>query len=120
MKIILKHIFRNLKDNKKRTFLIGFSLLIIGLFVSFISSFGFFLFNMMDVLVDGLSSGYDYELVDKDGEPINEEQITTLNYDFDTMSYLSGEGYLNIKGKEYSSNIYGIDSNKKIKYVYNK
>ena len=53
MKIILKHILRNLKDNKKRTFLIGFSLLIIGLFVSFISSFGFFLFNMLDVLVDG-------------------------------------------------------------------
>ena len=83
MKIILKHILRNLKDNKKRTFLIGFSLLIIGLFVSFISSFGFFLFNMMDVLVDGMSSGYDYELVDKDGEPINEEilQNDILNAD---------------------------------------
>ena len=118
MKIILKHILRNLKDNKKRTFLIGFSLLIIGLFVSFISSFGFFLFNMLDVLVDGMSSGYDYELVDKDGEPINEEQITTLNYDFDTMVHLSGEGYLNIKDKEYNADIYGMDLNKASKFGF--
>lgn len=110
MKIFIKHILRNLKENKKRTFLIMLSLIFTGMFISIIISAINLVFNLEHVIVDEITANFDYIITNKDGSPITKLQEETVLNGTTKVGLFDDYGYITIGDKDYLMDIYGADT----------
>ena len=116
MKIFLKHIFRNLKENKKRTFLIMISLMFVGIFISFIVSFSNLLFNLEDIMTAELNGMFDYTIANKDLTPISNKQLENIGDGYKKFGFLGGNGYLIVNNEEFLTTVSGADLSKSVDF----
>ena len=110
MKIFIKHILRNLKENKKRTFLIMLSLIFTGMFISLIISAINLVTNIEHVIVDEITSNFDYVVTNKDGSPITRAQEDVVLNGTTKVGIFNDYGYIKIDNKDYLMDIYGADT----------
>ena len=116
MKIILKHVLRNLKENKKRSIMIMLSLAIVGIFISFITSIVVMYFNLEDTIESELTGNYDYRIANKDGSEVTKKQLESLKYDFDSFAYQYTYGYMVLGDRENRAEISGINFDESYKF----
>lgn len=110
MKVLIKHVLRNLKENKKRTFLIMLSLIFTGMFITIIFSAFNLLTNLQNVMLNALTSGYDYVITNKDGSPITKSQEDAVLNDVTKVGLYSSFGYIKINDKDYQMYMYATDT----------
>ena len=115
MSIFLKHIFRNIREKKGRTFLILMSLFGVSLLTSI--AFGVAL-SFGELLNSFLASSgnYDFEVRSFTEERLTIDRIESIGYDFDYLAVPEyNYGYLKVKDKYISMPLAGVDLNSLIK-----
>lgn len=110
MNIIIKHVLRNIKENKKRTFFMMISLIFVSMFISIIVSFSNLLVNLEQAIYNELKTGYEYIISNKDGSPITKAQEDAVLNGTTKISLFSDYGYAEIDNKEYFIDVYGVDT----------
>ena len=68
MKVFIKHIIRNIKDNKKRSFLMLLSLFLTGLFASIVFTGYIFIDRFLVDMSKSMDSNYDFIVSSKNNE----------------------------------------------------
>ena len=123
MKIFIKHILKNLSDNKKRTISVMFSLIVTTMLFTIVTMFCLAFFNMMDSL-----EKYEEQsivLVSKTNENIKLEDakkiMDSLETDYDINTNFYANGYI-LKDNEYKNldyiwGIYDIKTAKDFNYI---
>ena len=110
MKILIKHILRNLKENKKRTFMMMLSLIFTSMFITMIICAFNLMSNFSTSLYDEIFSKFDYAVSNKDGSPITKAQEDAVLNDMTKVSRFGNSGYIKVNDKDYIMKIYGTDT----------
>ena len=118
MRIFLKHIIRNIKENVGRTFLIMISLFGVGILLSVSLGITFAAKSIWNAMANSIiSGGYDYTVGSTTEEEINVERIKNVNVEFDYLGISNCDyGYIkNDKEKFISTPLLGLDINQSFK-----
>lgn len=86
------------------------SLIFTGMFVSIIVSSTKFISNFATVIIDDLTSKYDYIISNKDGTPITKSQEDAVLKNVTKVGIFSDSGYIRINDHDYLMNIFGTDT----------
>lgn len=109
MKIFLKHIMRNIKENIGRTSLIVVSLFGVALLLSIALGISFSFKSLWDSLADSIMGGYNATVESTTEEDLTIERIKEAGVDFDYLG-VSGYnyGYIKYKDEFVSSPLVGL------------
>ena len=111
MRIFLKHIIRNIKENIGRTALIVVSLFGVGLLISVALGFCFSCKSLWKSLSDSIIGGYNVIVMSTTEENLTEERINKVGVKFEQLGIGTyNYGYiLNNKDEYVSSPLLGLD-----------
>ena len=111
MKIFLKHIIRNIKENVGRTFLIIISLFGVGLLLSLLFGFVFSVKSFWDSLSNSYRGGYNYMVYPSTEEKLNIDRIKSVGVEFEYLGVSNyNYGYIINDNNEFvSTPLLGLD-----------
>lgn len=111
MKIFLKHIIRNIKENIGRTSLIVVSLFGVGLLLSISLGISFSFKSLLDSLSDSIMGGFNVMVYSTTEEKLTEERIGKVGVDFEYLGISNyNYGYILNKKEEFvSSPLVGLN-----------
>lgn len=109
MKIFLKHIMRNIKENIGRTSLIVVSLFSVALLLSIALGISFSFKSLWDSLADSIMGGFNATVESTTEENLTIDRIKEVGVDFDYLG-ISGYnyGYIKYKDEFVSSPLVGL------------
>ena len=109
MKIFLKHIMRNIKENIGRTSLIVVSLFGVALLLSIALGISFSFKSLWDSLADSIMGGFNATVESTTEENLTIDRIKEVGVDFDYLG-ISGYnyGYIKYKDEFVSSPLVGL------------
>lgn len=118
MKIFLKHIIRNIKENVGRTFLIIISLFGVGVLLSLTFGIVFAAQEYWNSLSRSFASDYDYLLYSKTEEELSNERIKETGIPFEMLGISSyNYGYIVDAKEEFASTpLLGLDIEEAINF----
>jgi putative ABC transport system permease protein len=119
MRILLKHIIRNIKENTGRTLLIMVALFIVAVMVAFVTMGGFLMKLEMDIYKN--NPLYDYQISSNTGENILDGTVEDLKEDFEILGMSDNEehGYVvDGNGNYNSTTLNGYDLAKAVKFKF--
>ena len=117
MKIFIKHVLRNLKENKKRTFLMMLSLFFTGVFISIILTGYIFIDKILVEISKSMDSNYDFIVRSRDDDtPITNEQLEDL---FHGNAFYHFEGYESgqVNNKDTQLIVINLENSQKFGYL---
>lgn len=110
MRIFLKHIMRNIKDNIGRTSLIVVSLFGVGLLLSIALGVSFSFKSLTDSISSSIMGGYNVRVMPATDEPITEERIKKVGVEFEYLGIGKyNYGYVIKKDEYVSSPLVGLN-----------
>lgn len=116
MKVLIKHVLRNLKENKKRTFLIMLSLIFTGMFITIILSSISLLTNLEQIMIDNIATGTIIQ--NKDGSSITKAQEDAVLSDVTKLPFQYDYGYIKVNDKDYIMNVSATDTTISYKFGF--
>ncbi len=120
MKIFIKHILRNIKENKGRTFLILTSLFGTAIVVSILFAFIFSLNELINSFISGIVT-FDYQVFSSNEENLTFDRIKNVDSNFDYLGLPDyNYGYIkDSKDNFVKTNLTGlnVENAKKLKLI---
>lgn len=110
MRIFLKHIMRNIKENIGRTSLIVVSLFGVALLLSIALGVSFSFKSLMDSISSSIMGGFNVKVMPATDEPITEERIKKVGVEFEYLGISKyNYGYVIKKDEYVSSPLVGLN-----------